>query len=393
VRTFTSSAFPATRAARPNGTRRQLVLGTLASAACMPGAVRAQSGEPIRLGQSTAMSGALGDLGRATHDGAKAAFAALNAAGGVNGRRIELITHDDAYDAKKALANVESLLADRTIFMLFNCFGTPAIEAMLPKVVEHGMPFFAPYTGASAARVKARNVFNIRASYAEEAEEIVRHLGTIGLKRVAVAWQNNAFGKEVEGGASRAMSRHGLAQAASVPVEGDSSNVDAAAAQLASSGAKAVVLGLAGKPALDMVKALRAKDKGLTLYGLSVLGAATTLKAMGEDGVGVAISQVVPSPLSQSVPVSRAFQRDWKAAGLNEEPSFVAMEGYINARVLAEALRRAGAQLSTQNFIDSTWALKNLDLGGFRVNFSAPGANASSLVELTMIGKNGRFIR
>ncbi|WP_255507713.1 ABC transporter substrate-binding protein [Ottowia flava] len=358
-----------------------------------PLAVRAQSSEPIRIGQSTALSGALGDLGRATRDGAQAAFEAVNAAGGIHGRRVEPVVMDDGYDAGKAVANIDTLLADRSIFLLSTCFGTPAIEAMLPKVLSSGIPFFAPYTGATSARAKARNVINVRASYPEEAEQVVRHLSTIGLKRVAIAWQNNAFGKEVEGGAARAIQKHGLTQVASVSVEGDSSNVAEAVAKLVAAEPQAVVLGLAGKPALDTVKGLRAQRRGLSLYGLSVLGAATTLKAMGADGVGVTISQVVPSPVSQSVPLSRDFQRDWKAARIAEEPSYVAMEGYLNARLLAEMLRRAGPAATRQTFLDTVWGTRQLDLGGFPVGFSEPGRSASTLVELTMIGRDGRFLR
>ena len=203
---------------------------TLSAAALLPWAhAHAQdAGGVLKLGQSTALTGSLGDLGQALVQGAKAYLDAINAKGGVNGRKIELVSQDDGYDAKKALANAEAFMADKDIFALFNCLGTPMVEAMLPKVIESGIPFFAPYTGALLARPKARNVFNIRASYPDEAEQLVHHLATIGIKRIGVAYQNNAFGKEVFEGARLAMEKHKVINTASVTVE--STGADAAAA-------------------------------------------------------------------------------------------------------------------------------------------------------------------
>lgn len=162
-----------TTADRP--TRRR-VLGALAAlplVGALP--VRADDTGPIKIAQSTAMSGPLGDLGQAMHQGAKACFAATNAKGGVNGRPIELTVADDGYDVKRSLANVDGFLQDRSNFALFNCMGTANIEAMLPRVIESGIPFFAPFSGALSIRPKnVRNVFNIRASYADEAEQLVQ---------------------------------------------------------------------------------------------------------------------------------------------------------------------------------------------------------------------------
>ncbi len=160
----------------------------------------------LKICQSTALTGPLGDLGSAMHQGAKAAFAAANARGGVLGRKIELVTLDDGYDIPRALTNVDKFLADPDCFALFNCMGTPMVGAMMPKVLESGLPFFAPFTGAQLSRIAgARNVFNIRASYADEADKAVQHLATIGIRRIAVVYQNNAFGKEVFDSARQAI--------------------------------------------------------------------------------------------------------------------------------------------------------------------------------------------
>jgi branched-chain amino acid transport system substrate-binding protein len=347
-----------------------------------------------RISQSVALTGPLGDLGQAMHQGAKACFDAINARGGVHGRPIELVVLDDGYDVKRALGNLQSFLDDPDTFSLFSCMGTPMIAAMMPKVVETGIPFFAPFTGSLIARpANARNVFHIRASYPEEAEQLVQHLATIGIKRIAVAYQNNAFGKEVLDGARRAMERHKLPAGLALTVENDASDAVAAATRLADSNPEAVLLGLAGKPTLDFVRAIRAKRRGLPLYALSVMGSAATLKALGEDAVGIAISQVVPSPTASFTPVVRDFHQAWKASGTALEPSHLALEGYINGRAFAEALRRAGRGATRASFIDSTWGMTRYELGGFDIAFTQPGRGASRFVELTMVGRDGRFVR
>lgn len=374
---------------------RRTALAGLAALATTPLAMQAAPAKgPWKLGQSTALTGPLGDLGQAMHVGAKACFAEVNAKGGVHGRQIQLTTLDDGYDAKRAVANVEGLMEDADTFALFNCMGTPSIAAMLPKVIESGMPFFAPFTGALLARPKGvRNVFNIRASYPDEAEQLVQHLATIGIKKIAVAHQNNAFGKEVLDGAQVAMQRHKLTNAPTATVENDGSDAAKAAATLIEAQPEAVIVGLAGKPTLDFVKAIRARRRGLALYALSVMGTPATLKALGDDAVGIAISQVVPSPLATVVPVVRDFRAAWKASGTTLEPSHLALEGYINARVFVEALKKAGPNATRASFIDSTWGIRRQDLGGFEVSFTEPGRNASRFVELTMVGRDGRLVR
>jgi ABC-type branched-subunit amino acid transport system substrate-binding protein len=370
-------------------TRRQV----LSSIAFAPLAAAAQEASAIRICQSTALTGPLGDLGQAMHQGAKACFDAVNAKGGVNGRKIELVTLDDGYDVKRALANAGQFLADGSTFALFNCMGTPMIDAMLPQVIETGMPFFAPFTGAQLARPKnARNVFNIRASYADEAEQQVQHLATIGIKRIAIACQANSFGKEVYEGARTAMEKHQLKEAAVATVENTGVDAAGAATKLVQANPEAVIVGLAGKPALEFIKAMRAQRRGLALYALSVMGAAATLKALGDDAQGVAISQVVPAPGKTVVPVVREFRQAWTASGTKLEPSHLALEGYINARVFVEALKRAGRNPSRERFVDATWQMRKLDLGGFEIGFNEPGRNASRFVELTMVGRDGRFI-
>lgn len=374
--------------------RRTLLSALAALPISFHAGVRAADPTSIKLGQSVDLTGPLSALGQAMHQGSKAGFDAINARGGVNGQKIELRVVDDGYDVKRSLENVKGFLADQDTFALFNCMGTPMIEAMLPSLLESGIPFFAPFSGALSARpANAKNVFNIRASYPEEAQQLVQHLATVGIKRIAIAYQNNSFGKEVSSATQLAMAKFNVEATAIVTVENSAADAASAAAKVATSQPQAVLLGLAGKPTIEFVKAIRSQRKGLPLYALSIMGAAATLKAIGADATGIAISQVVPLPSNSLMPVVRDFQQAWKASGTKLEPSHLALEGYINARVFAEALRRAGKSPSRNAFIDSTWAMKKFDLGGFDVSFSASDKNASRFVELTMVANDGRFIR
>ncbi|MCX7255488.1 MAG: ABC transporter substrate-binding protein [Polaromonas sp.] len=374
---------------------RRTALGALAALPlAFHAGARAQDGGAIKLAQSTAMTGPQVDLGLPMHQGAKAYFAALNAKGGVNGHPIELTVADDGYDVKRSLTNIKSFIADGSYFAIFNCLGTPMVEAMLPSVIESGLPFFAPLTGAQLARPRGvRSVFNIRASYIDETENLVRHLATIGIKRVAIVHQNNAFGKDVAAAAKRSITEHKLTETATATIENDASDAGAAAAKIAASNPEAVLLGLAGKPTVEFAKAIRQQRKGLPMYALSVMGATATLKAMGDDATGMTVSQVVPLPSNNTVPLVREFQQVWKASGSTAEPSHMALEGYVNAKVFAEILRRAGRNPTRSAFIEAAWGLKRYDLGGFEISFTEGAPNASRFVELTMVGRDGRLIR
>lgn len=363
------------------------------AAGCVPALHAQDSGPVFRFGQSTALTGPLGDLGQALHQGARACFDAVNARGGVQGRKIELITEDDGYDVKRAVANMEGFMANDSVLGLFNCFGTPMVEAILPKVLSTGIPFFAPLTGALLARPAARNVYNVRASYPDEVELLVQHLATVGIKRIGIAYQNNTFGKEVFEAARLSMERRGLKDMSAVSIENTGADAATAASKLLSASPEAVLMGLAGKPTVDFVKAMRQQRRGMPLYALSVMGSAATLQALGDDAVGIAVSQVVPLPSAVGVSVVREFLQVWKQADAKLEPSHLALEGYINARVLVEALRRAGGQPTRESLVNALWSLKRVDLGGFEINATEPGRNASRFVELTMIGRGGRFIR
>jgi branched-chain amino acid transport system substrate-binding protein len=349
--------------------------------------------DAITLGQSTALSGPLGDLGQEVLKGSKAYFDALNARGGINGRKIVLISKDDAYDPKKTVENVEAFIAGGETFALFGTFGTPNNEALIPVALKAGMPVLMPYTGAPSIRKpELVGVFNLRASYADEAEKLIQHLTTIGFKKIGIAYQNNSFGKEVLTAATAALEQRQLKPVAAVSVENNASDAAAAATKLLAAQPDALVLGLAGKPTIEVIKKVNQSRKGLQMYALSVLATAGNLKALGNDGSGVAISQVVPFPSNTVMPLVRDYQQAMKAAGVNEF-SHLSLEGYLNARVVAEGIRRAGRNLSRESLITSLQSINRMDMGGMEIGFGKGASSASKFVELTVINSQGRLVK
>ncbi len=349
--------------------------------------------DAITLGQSTALSGPLGDLGQEVLKGSKAYFDALNARGGINGRKIVLISKDDAYDPKKTVENVEAFIAGGETFALFGTFGTPNNEALIPVALKAGMPVLMPYTGAPSIRKpELVGVFNLRASYADEAEKLIQHLTTIGFKKIGIAYQNNSFGKEVLTAATAALEQRQLKPVAAVSVENNASDAAAAATKLLAAQPDALVLGLAGKPTIEVIKNVNQSRKGLQMYALSVLATAGNLKALGNDGSGVAISQVVPFPSNTVMPLVRDYQQAMKAAGVNEF-SHLSLEGYLNARVVAEGIRRAGRNLSRESLITSLQSINRMDMGGLEIGFGKGASSASKFVELTVINSQGRLVK
>lgn len=349
--------------------------------------------DTITLGQSSALSGPLGDIGQDVLKGSKVYFDALNAKGGVNGRKVVLVSKDDGYNAKQTLEIIEGFLAAKDTFVLFGTFGTPNNEALIPVAQKAGLPVVMPFTGAPSVRdPKLSGVFNLRASYAAEAEKLVQHVTTIGFKKIAIAYQNNSFGKEVLAAAIASLEERQLKPLVVASVENDASDAAAATATLMAAGPDAVILGLAGKPTIEVIKGINKQHKGMQMYALSVLASAANLKALGPDGVGVAISQVVPFPSRGSLPIVREYQAAMTAAG-HTEFSHLSLEGYMNAKALGEALRRAGPKLTREALVSALNGMKDYDIGGVVLGFGKGAQSASRLVELTVVGNRGNLVK
>lgn len=345
----------------------------------------------ILLGQSAALSGPAQELGIEMRLGAQLYFDWVNAQGGVNGRRIELKSYDDGYEPERTVANTKKLIDQDKVFALFGYVGTPTSNAALPLFSDARVPFLGAFTGAESLRAPFnRMVFNVRASYFDETENIVEQFSSLGVKNIAVYYQNDAYGKAGLAGVERALAKRGMKISATATVERNSTEVAAAVKAIHAASPDMVVMISAYKSCAAFIKAMKQAGSAAQYYNVSFVGSRPLAKELGVDGYGVGISQVVPFPWASTIPVVRDYQKLLKTH-TDRDVSFTSLEGFIAAKVLVEGIRRAGADLTRDKLIGALESMSNFDLGGFVVSFSPQNRNGSRFVELTMIGRDGTF--
>jgi len=358
-------------------------------------AVQAENGvtdQSIIIGQSAALTGPAQGLGLELRSGAKLHFDQVNAAGGIHGRKIQLESLDDGYEPDKAAANTKALIRDAKAFALFGYVGTPTTQAALPLVTEAHIPFIGAFTGAQLLRDPFNKyVFNVRASYFDETEKIAEHLTTVGVTKIAVLYQNDAYGKAGLAGMERALEKRKLKPLVTATVERNSTEVEAAVKTISAAKPDAVLVVSAYKSVAAFVMAMKKQGSAAVIHNLSFVGSVPLAKELGANGIGVHIAQVVPFPWSATLPVTRDYQELVKKAGRSDY-SFTELEGYIAARVLVEGLRRAGKDLSRDKLISALETMTRTDVGGFAINFSPSNHNASNFVDLSIIGNGGKFL-
>jgi branched-chain amino acid transport system substrate-binding protein len=352
-------------------------------------AVHAES-DKIILGQSAAFTGPAAQLGIQFHAGAKLHFDQLNAQGGIGGRSVEIRTLDDGYEPDRCAENTRKLLED-DVFALFGYIGTPTSLVALPLATKAKVPFIAPFTGAMGLRVPLnRYAFHIRASYNDETALIVKQLHNVGLTKIAVFYQNDAYGKAGLDGVTLALAALNLKPVAVATVERNSVDVAKAVETINAAMPEAVVQISAYKSCAAYIRAARKAGYGGGFYNVSFVGTQALADELGKEGAGIVVSQVVPSPYTGSKPISREFAEAIRKNNGAVQANFSSMEGYIAARVLAEGLRRAGGRGGVEGLISAMESINGQPFGGFNVNFSRTDHAASSFVELSMLTGDGR---
>lgn len=375
--------------------RRQILRrATGLAAASIVSPLWAQSGGRIVLGQSAALSGPAAALGLRFREGAMLHFDRLNAKGGVNGRQIELQSLDDGYEPDRCAENTRKLI-EGGAFALFGYIGTPTSLAALPLATQAKTPFFAPFTGAEALRAPFnRYAFHVRASYYDETAEIVRQTTAIGIKRIGVFYQNDSYGKAGLEGVTRALKPLGLEPAGLGTVERNTVDVDAAVKAIMAGKPDAIVQISAYKSCAAFIRAARKAGFGGTFYNVSFVGTKALADELGADARGVVVSQVVPFPFTSSSQLAGEYLAAGKAAqGDKFEPNYSSMEGFVAARTFAEGLKRAGAGAGTDGLITGLESLRDLNLGGFFVDFSPTKHTGSKYVDLTILTADGHVRR
>jgi branched-chain amino acid transport system substrate-binding protein len=344
--------------------------------------------QDIVFGQSVALSGPASELGREMRLGAQAFFDVVNAAGGVNGRKIVLRTLDDGYEADRAVANTKKFVADGDVHALFGYVGTPTSLPSIPIATEARIPFFGAFTGAQGLREPFnRYVFNVRASYFEETELIVKQLAAEGLTKVAVFHQNDSYGQAGLAGVNRALTSRNMKIVATGMVERNTTDVARAIDAMIAAKPEAIVMISAYTSCAEFIKQAKARGVLARFANVSFVGTRPLAKALGNNASGVMISQVVPSPWSEKFAWVMEYQKAMKAR--NEQLSYTSLEGFLAAKVAVEALKRGG-DTSRESFIKALETMKEVNWGGFRVSFGANDHNASNFVELTVLDKAGK---
>ncbi|WP_382154136.1 ABC transporter substrate-binding protein [Hydrogenophaga sp. ANAO-22] len=346
----------------------------------------------IVLGQSAPFSGASEQLGLQFYLGAQLFFEALNQKGGVQGRRIELRRLDDGDDPDRCAANTQQFLSEG-VFALFGYIGTLTSAAALPLATEAKLPFFAPASGAEALRVPFnRYAIHVRASYQDETAAIVRQITGTGIKKIAVFHQNDAYGQAGLEGVARALQAQNLSPVALGTVERHSVDVVKAVDEILARRPEAIVQIGVYKACAVFVRLARGRGYTGNFYNVSVVGTQALLDELGAMAKGVLVSQVMPFPYTPVTPIASEYLAAVKARpGL--VPNHSSMEGYVAAKVFSEAAQRAGRNLTRESFIHAVQGLRNLDLGGFPVDFGPNKHTGSRFVEMTLLTEDGRIRR
>jgi ABC-type branched-subunit amino acid transport system substrate-binding protein len=351
------------------------------------------SASRILLGQAAVFSGPAAQLGIQMRNGIRAYLDYANDRGGVHGRRIELVTEDDKYEASVAPLASKKLIEEHRVFALLGYVGTPTGAAHLPVTMQARVPLVGMFTGAEILRVPFnRYVFHVRASYYDETEKIVEQVVSTGGKKIAVFHQADSYGEAGRKGTEIALTKRGMKIHSLGTVERNTVKVEDAVKSIHGSEPDAVVMVSAYSSCAEFIRQMRKVGSGATFYNVSFVGSKALADALGAEGSGVAISQVVPFPWSTSVPVVKEYQQLAKKAGFADY-NFSAMEGFLTAKVMVEALKRAGKNPTREGLVDALEKMQDVDLGGFYVSYSPKNHAGSKFVDLTIIGRSGKFLR
>jgi len=323
----------------------------------------------ILIGTSLALGGHAGYLGTQTLRGAMSYLNRINEQGGVHGRKIRVIAYDDEYDPPRCVANTQKLIIKDKVFALFCYVGTPTTVKIIPLVEEAKIPLIGMFTGANALRDPFhRYVINVRASYYQETGAAVKHLiEDLGIRRVAVFYQYDAYGFDGLKGTELALKEYGLAPVATGSYVRGTLDVEEGLQKIVDSNAEAVVMIGTYDPCAKFIKLAKGRGFDPLFYNVSFVGGDELARKLGRQSEGILVSQVVPSPESPEsrnlLLGAREYCNLLKQYYPEDKPNFVGLEGYINTKVLVEGLRRAGRDLTREGFIKALESIHNYSLG------------------------------
>ncbi len=346
----------------------------------------------VLFGQSAAFSGPAQALGQGMRLGIEAAFNEQNQKGGVHGRMLELTTLDDQYEPHLAYSNTLNLISRERVFALIGEVGTPTSRSASPLANAQDVPFIAPFTGAGFLReAELENVVNLRASYNQEAEEMVARLTEdLGITRVAVMYQNDSYGQSGLDGVVDALEQRGLEPVAYWYYQRNSDAIKAAVFNIVEANPEAIIMIGAYAPVAKAIAVTR-EDIDPVFMAVSFVGSNALAQELGPAGAGVYVTQVVPLPDDTSVPAVAAYRAALKALDANAVPGFVSLEGYLAGRLAIAGLEQCGRDISRDCFLDVLRNSGTIDLDGLTLQFGPGDNQGSDAVFVTVIGDDGNY--
>ncbi len=366
-----------------------ITLHLAASARAEPGVFE----DSVVFGQSAAFKGPAAALGLGMRQGILAAFEEANAEGGVNGRKLDLVSYNDGYEPDKAIENTKKLLQVDNVFALIGEVGTPTSKAAQPIASDAGVPFIGPFTGAEFLRDPyKRTVINVRASYFQETEAMVERLVTdLGVSRIAILYQDDSYGRAGLGGVKRALEKRNMELVAEGTYKRNTTAVKRAVLAIRKGKPEAVIMIGAYKPCAAFIKLAKKVGVKAKFLNVSFVGSKALAKELGDAGDGVIVTQVVPFPEDQSVPLVARYEAALKAVNPLAEVGFVSLEGYTVGRLVIRVLGELGQTVTRAGFLDKFAGIGKFDLDGVTLTYGADDNQGMDRVFLTVIQSDGRF--
>ncbi|HYC16246.1 MAG TPA: ABC transporter substrate-binding protein [Pseudolabrys sp.] len=357
--------------------------------------LRAEDGvfkDNILFGQVAALNGPAQALGQGMREGILAAFEEVNRAGGINGRKLELKSIDDSYEPEKTIEATNAAIKEDKVFALVGAVGTPTSKAGQPIATAAKVPFIGPFTGAEFLRNPFnRYIVNIRSSYFQETEAWIEHLSTdLGITRIAILYQDDAFGLAGLAGVKKAMAKRNMSLVGEGTFKRNTTAIKSALLEIMKGQPEAVVTVGPYKPIAEFIKLARQLKVDATFVAISFVGSDSLAQELGNQGAGVIVSQVVPFPRDKSLPVVASYQNALAAVNSNSKPGFVSLEGYLVGQLVVEALKRVTGELTRETFLDAIERAP-FDLGGVKLTFSATQNQGSNQVYFTVLQADGSF--
>ncbi|MDZ7812653.1 MAG: ABC transporter substrate-binding protein [Ideonella sp.] len=361
----------------------------IAALLCAPALLQAQ----IKVGQTAGFTGPVAAGVKEITDGAKLYLDHINAKGGIQGQRIELISMDDEFVPAKAAANAEELMANKSVVAMLLSRGTPHTEAIAPLLSKFRVPLIGPSTGARVLHSPVNPwIFNVRAPYRTEAVRAIDHLVTTGVNKIGMVYVDDSFGADLLAGAQEGFAKHQLQPALQASFSRSKPQFDAILSQVQKLNPQALLVAGSGQAVADLTQQLRATGNRSLLVTFSNNASLGFVKQLGTQGRGVIVTQVFPHERSRNFGLVREAMEIAKQLN-RPEPTPAMLEGFSAAKVLVAGLNRSSREAGRENLRRALDAITRLDLGDMVLGYSAEDHTGLDYVDISIIDGSGKFLR